>query len=382
MRRLFSTAVIAAAFGVWVSSAAALPNHDPVPGTAGFNARVRAIAQTPTAIFVGGGFTRVNGKKDAYLARLGRGGKLTKWRGKTNGLVWALALSRDRKTLFIGGSFSRVNGVVRHNIAAVRTGTGRIVRAFKARTDGTVRALVVRRNTLFMGGDFKTVRGAHRVRLAAVSTGRGRVGGWNPFANRAVRALAVSANGQQLIAGGDFTKVAGKSGKKFGRAYIASFKTGRATTASFHPNVGFPVNAIRTAKNVVYVGTSGECAPNDTCNSAIAYNANNSITWRCQTDGDVHSLVRAGSVLYAGGHWRHIVDGACVTPGQDRARLMALKRWNGRLATGWHPGSSGFGILALSAFRSRLAIGGDFNKVAGFNRDNYVQFGGSIGTAR
>jgi len=379
MRGLFTTTFIAICFAATCAAASALPNGSAVAGTAQANDEVRAVAQSKSRIFIGGLFTSVNGRSKQRIAslRASDGKLIRKWRAQANGSVYALELSRDGSRLYAAGKFTKVNGFDRHHVVALRASSGKVIRSWHPQTDGNVRTLALRKRTLYLGGDFKTVAGKHRVRLAAVSTRTGRTGRWHAFANRAVSALAIS--GKRLMAGGDFTKVAGQSGKlRTDRPFFASFNAVRkAKVTSFNPGPGFPVRAIKTATGVVYLGTAGECATGGNCNSALAYStATGNQTWRCETNGDVHSLARAGGVLYAGGHWTALVDGPCS--GSARARLMAVDRTTGAVLN-WHPGTNGFGMFSLSARSNRLALGGSFSKVTGAGHDNFAEFKGNLG---
>jgi hypothetical protein len=245
-----------------------------------------------------------------------------------------------------------------------------------------VRALAIRRGRLYLGGDFTRVRGKHRVRLAALIPKSGRVRGWHPLANRAVRSFAFARRGTRLLAGGDFNKVAGPKGRRRARANFVSIHWRTGKIMGLNPAPGHPVNAIRTIRRTMYLGTGGECGVGGNCNSVLAYSTTTAaLRWRCQSSGDVHALARSGRVLYVGGHWQRLV--ACPNmAGNDRQRLMALNRANGNVLAGWSPGSGGFGILALSARRSRLSVGGDFHRISGNDRDNYAQFRGNLSSKR
>lgn len=378
MRGLFTTTFIAICFAATCATASALPNGSAVAGTAQANDEVRAVVQSKSRIFIGGLFTRVNGRSKQRIAslRASDGKLIRKWRAQANGSVYALQLSRDGSRLYAAGKFTKVNGFDRHHVVALRASSGKVIRSWHPQTDGNVRSLALRKRTLYLGGDFKTVSGKHRVRLAAVSTRTGRAGRWHAFANRAVSALAIS--GKRLMAGGDFTKVAGQSGKlRTDRPFFASFNAVRkAKVTSFNPGPGFPVRAIKTATGVVYLGTAGECGDGQNCNAVLKYSAGGNLDWHCQTNGDVHSLARAGGVLYVGGHWTALVDGPCSGP--PRARLMALDRTSGATLN-WHPGTNDFGMFSLSARSNRLALGGSFSKVTGADHDNFAEFKGNLG---
>jgi hypothetical protein len=371
--RLRLGGLIAAFFLVSSASALALPSSTADAPTSDTNDRVRAVVQTAGRIFIGGDFTEVDGTTKRFVAALNANGNFnTAWRARTNGRVYALALSANGSRLFIGGRFTNVNGGVRKNMAAVRTSTGALVRSWRAGTDAAVRTIARRRGVLYLGGDFKTIRGKHRVRLAAVNAERGGVRRWRPLANRAVRSLAV--RGTRVFAGGDFTKVANPGGNLFGRDHFAAINTRTGRIGAFNPKPGFPVNAVRTAKRRVYIGTGGDCDAGN-CNAVLAFATSNDNTplWRCKGDGDVHSLARSGGVIYVGGHWTSNA-GECL----NLRELMAINRSTG-VPTGWNPRPNGFGVFALSAWQgTRLAVGGQFTRVSTVEHRNYAQFTGNL----
>jgi hypothetical protein len=372
MRGHVIVCVVAVLGLAYAGQALALPGAQALTTTSGANDRIRAVVQSAERVYVGGDFTRVDGKKKRRIAALrASDGKLrTKWRAQANGRVYALVLGDGK--LFAAGAFTKVNGLKRRHVVALNPRNGRVLR-WRVGTDATVRALAVRRRTLFLGGDFKTVAGKHRVRLAAVSTRSRQVRRWNGFANRAVWSLRVA--GKRLFAGGDFTKVAGQNHNIVVREYFASFRTRRARLLKLNPGPGFPVRAIRTATGTVFLGTAGECNVGGTCNAALAYFTDTgALKWRCQTNGDVHALDRAGGVLYVGGHWTALVDCGAEPPSR---KLMALRASNGDVLP-WSPGSNGQGVLALAARGSRLAVGGEFTRVTGADHRNYAQFTGDL----
>jgi hypothetical protein len=380
MRALRFGGMAAVFFIFTTGTALALPPDTPVAKTSSTNDRIRTIVKTARSTFVGGDFTRVQGKRKHYVARLSSKGRYAaRWRARTNGRVYALALSGDGSRLFVAGAFTKVNGARRPHLAAVSAATGRLVRSWRAGTNGTVRALAIRRGWLYLGGDFTRVRGKHRVRLAALIPASGRVRRWHPLANRAVRALAFARRGTRLLAGGDFNKVAGPKGRRRARANFVSFHSRTGKLMGFNPAPGHPVNVIRTVGRTMYLGTGGDaCGTGGNCNALLAYSTTTAaLRWRCQSSGDVNALARSGPVLYVGGHWQQLVRCRNMR-GNNRVRLMALNRANGRVLAGWSPGSGGFGVLALAARGSRLSVGGDFHRISGKNRGNYAQFRGNL----
>ena len=103
---------------------------------------VRSIVATRRFLYVGGGFSSINGRGRAHLARLHRnGGRVDRtWNARaTDGAVYTLEMPPSRDRLYIGGDFDEING--RSNterLAAVHTDTGSLVESFDGYTGRVV----------------------------------------------------------------------------------------------------------------------------------------------------------------------------------------------------------------------------------------------------
>ncbi len=73
---------------------------------------IKAIAASETKVYVGGGFSAVDGQGRRNLAAFDAlsGDLDTKWRSKASTPVRSLALSRDKATVFAGGAFRTASG--------------------------------------------------------------------------------------------------------------------------------------------------------------------------------------------------------------------------------------------------------------------------------
>jgi len=85
-------------------------------------------------------------------------------------------------------------------------------------TNGTVRAITFSGNVMYVGGQFTAVRapgaasgGTKRSNVAAFNATTGALLKWNPGANGAVRAIAVTST--RVYLGGSFTSVRGHARK-------------------------------------------------------------------------------------------------------------------------------------------------------------------------
>ncbi len=115
--------------------------------------------------------------------------------------------------MYIGGQFTSVRppgatsgGKPRHNVAAFNAKTGALL-PWNPGANGAVRAIAVTSTRVYLGGSFTSVRRHARNHLAAL-TKSGKVAAWNPGANAAVFAVRVGPNGK-LFVGGDFNRIHG-----------------------------------------------------------------------------------------------------------------------------------------------------------------------------
>ena len=145
-------------------------------------------------------------------------------------------------TVYVGGAFTRATDssgtVIRNHVAAVDAVTGQL-RPWNPNADGAVLALAVSGTDVYLGGVFNNVGGVGRQGLAKVSAGTGAVRpGFVHTVPKAVRALLVQ--GGALYAGGSFGSVDGQS-----RARLAKFDlTSGALSPAWTPSAVGSVRAL------------------------------------------------------------------------------------------------------------------------------------------
>lgn len=167
-----------------------------------------------------------------------------------NGTVRAVALFGD--TVYVGGDFTeardRSGAVVRQHLAAVDVQTGQL-RAWNPGADGAVHALAVTPGRVYVAGEFSHISGSARRHLAAVSRARGAqaITGWRNGADRFVKALAVGPQG--LYVGGGFTTLGGVP-----RNRLALIHTDGTVDATWRPKANDTVRALAVGNGRVYVG--------------------------------------------------------------------------------------------------------------------------------
>lgn len=343
------------------------------------NGRVRAIVVAGGKIFIGGDFTRVRapgassgGATRNHLAALSlTTGKLMPWHPGANGTVTALRANARGTTIYIGGGFTTINGKARAHLAAV-TASGSTLRKWHANTNGKVYGITVGKSRIYIGGSFTRVKGVKRNRLAAIGhTSTARLAQWHPNANSTVRALTMSRSGKRVFVGGDFSRVNGRV-----RPHLAAIWTaGGLSRFAAHPN--WPVSALRTSGKQLIAGGGGNGG-----HVALYSAANGARRWLAVTDGDVAGVSASRGGIVVGGHFNNFCIGAeghgdplvCDHP-MPRRKLMALGFAEGT-PTGWNPDVVGspVGVSAVAAGGGGVQAGGAFTKVHGVSQQGFARF--------
>jgi uncharacterized delta-60 repeat protein len=189
------------------------PPYNPLPGA---NSTVNAIAIQNGKVIVAGDFTSFNARTKPRIVRVdGVTGQLdTNFDVGTgvDGSVSALAVRRDGR-IALGGGFTSINGLSRYSLGQLMP-DGAVDGSFNPGTsiDGAVRVLAFTSNgsELLIGGDFTLVQGRSRNGVARILDDGSVDNAFDPGlgANGPVYTLLEQADGKILI-GGDFTAVGG-----------------------------------------------------------------------------------------------------------------------------------------------------------------------------
>lgn len=157
----------------------------------GLNGPVLAVAVLGTNVYAGGRFTRAGVADANYIARWD-GAEWHAFGAGANDSVNAFAVSGD--TLYAGGGFTTIDGVPANYVARW---DGAQWSAMGSGYTGNVLAMAMSGKDLYVGG------------FGTLTIGRWDGGQWSTFAtaNGAVRSLA--AQGSNLYAGGEFTRING-----------------------------------------------------------------------------------------------------------------------------------------------------------------------------
>ncbi|MEX2275960.1 MAG: hypothetical protein WEA10_10415 [Actinomycetota bacterium] len=186
-------------------------------------------------------------------------------------------------------------------------------------TNGRVNAIVEVGNIVYLGGLFTEIHDGlgvslPREHLAAIDLTTGEPTPWNPGTDGEVSALAASADGTTIYAGGLFKNSGGQS--------VVNLAALDATTG---------------------LGVPG---------------------WRPKVSSAVRALAVWGTRLYLGGTFGSI-------SGTTRRGIAALTAATGKVMKKWYPGDVDRSVRALAVTDERLLVGGTFTAI-GDNPRNYV----------
>ncbi|HYT39007.1 MAG TPA: hypothetical protein VEN99_05825, partial [Acidimicrobiia bacterium] len=349
------------------------------------NGTVYAVSQVGTRLYVGGSFTQAGPNTGFGVALDPSTGAWAPAFPKINGTV-LVAVPDGAGGFYIGGDFSRVGTRSRHNGARIVPGAAAgtwDVTAWNPETDKPIRAIALSptSNVAYIGGDFSVAQGVARAGVAAVNSFTGDpVLAFDPGAGTGtgtapasvvgpVAALAVSADGSRLYAGGFFTSMAGVA-----RAGLAALNAATgALDAAFNPapsGGGVETLALTSSGRLLLGGGFTKIGATTRNHLAAVTAAAGALdaAWAPSADGAVHTLrlTADGTKVFAGGAFANIGSSA-------RSRLALLSaNATGALDTGWNPvADADVSALALSADGTRLFAAGSFTKLGGAAR-NYL----------
>lgn len=390
-----------------------LPSADPIDNTPRVqDGQVNAIVRSGDRVFVGGSFTSVqNGTGSLIQARNRlfsydhRTGQVDSWNPDIGGSVEALAISPDGRWLYAGGAFSTAGGSTALRVERWDTTTGQRDATFDARASAVVNDLQLRGGVLYLAGNFTTVNDVGRRGLAAVNATTGallaldqQVGDpWTAGSTAGIRKIDVTANGDRLVAVGNFRSLGGANRPQIavvrlngqgGGQVDAQWRTGRYGVAcnavfdTYMRDVGISPDG-----SYIAVSTTGSWRGADTlCDTAARFEltaTGNDIqpTWVNHTGGDtLIGLAVTRAAVYVGGHQRW--SNNSTPPRGDSAGVGAVSR-EGIMALDpvsgvplrWNPGRErGVGVFEITASADALFIGHDTRLVAGEFRPRLSAF--------
>ncbi len=315
-----------------------------------------ALSGDGSTLYIGGIFTSIQGTSGgpynyANIAAINSDpaspnyGNPLPWTPGVNNGVMALTLTGDGNTLYVGGAFSSITGTSggpypRNCIAAIDTASANPT-TWNPNVNNSVSALVLSGSTIYAAGSFTQIQGGSggpytRNYLAAIDTVNANPTSWNPGMSNTVPALALSADGKTLYAGGNFGTIQGASGGPYTRHYLAAIDADPAS-----PGYGNPT------------------------------------AWNPDMNGSVYSLALHGSTLYAGGYF-DTIQGASGGP-YTRRYFAAIDA-----ATANPTGLAAYAnnvVLAIAASGdgSTVYVGGDLTSIGGVLRTNLAAIDAATG---
>ena len=287
----------------------------------------KGMVATDSAVFLAGGFSRVNGETRRGLAALDlQTGRLLPWNpaAQPTDSCCDVPIAAAGSTIYVAGGFEQIGGQPREKLAAIDAATGRAT-PWNPQPDDHVNVITPAGPLVYVGGDFSRISGVPRGRVAAIDAATGQATPWDPKANDTVRAIAVL--GQTIYVAGDFSRIGGA--ERNGLAAIDAV-TGKATAWNPAPlysrepdRTGVALLAI-VGSTVVVGGDFFDRiggVPRDRL-AAIDADTGQVLPWRPELSylGIVSALLPVGPTLYVGGY----VDGHLLAfPTSDVTRSSA-----------------------------------------------------------
>lgn len=379
LRLLAALVVLAAAAPAAAQDATTRPEAQVVRATPDptvtFDGTIHTMVYQGDRIYLGGDFTHaIDGGKLVPRTRLAaldaRTGRLLAWNPSADARVRTLAATDT--AVFIGGDFATVNGARRDNLARLDPVTGALG-DFRHSVFGHPHAIAIGAGRVFVGGTLSEVDGQARHGAAAFFLATGALDPqWKPHAEDAVDALVVS--GDRVVIGGAFTKINEVRGTA--RIAVVDARSG-SVRPGFSTSIGYAVNGLTLSGGTLYAAVGGRGG------RAVALDAETGRTrWIATADGDVEAVVRVGDMVFMGGHFDRICasnlvgdKGVCRTGSTVRIKIAALDL-AGRLLP-WVADANGImGVetMAISPELGKFAAGGSFTEINGAAQRRFAQF--------
>ncbi len=354
-----------------------------LPWSPGASGPVHALASVAERFYVGGDFTVAGGQSGAAVLADGATGvliedvRLPHVDSDPRGLGVQAAVTDGAGGWYVGGSFGSIAGRSRPRLARVRA-DGTLDASWHAGwvITGRVRSMAVdeARGRLLVGGDFERIArrtgGGARLAAADATVLPNHSGG---LVDGQVLAVASDGAGGWFI-GGDFSEVGGLP-----RAHLAHILADGSVDPAWDPGASSPVHALEVAAGLVIAGgeftrAGGAFRPGlvalDAATGAVA-------AWDARltggpggTDATVSTLRVAGDVVYVAGAFDRVGDA-------ERSGLAALDLVTAA-ATAWAPEPVNVGfrgvitpgeVQGIDVFGTSVYITGRFDRVAGAARD-------------
>lgn len=372
---------------------------NPTIGSNGFNGVVRAIAVSGSDIFVGGDFTTYRGSVANRVAKVGSTGTLDtsfnpgSGANGANNRIRAIAISGS--AVYLGGEFTTYRGGAAVRVAKIDT-SGNLDTTFNPASgangvNGLVRALVATSDTVYVGGDFTTYQGAIANRIAKVSSSGAldttfspQTGG-NGISSSSSYVYSIALSGSDLYIAGNFTKYRGTAAANTANRVAKLNATSGAMDTTFNPSTSTNNGTNNTVSGVAVLGTniyfggsfttyrSGNATRIAKVSTAGAIDTTfNPTSGANGFNNTVNALFSTGTKLYVGGYFASYRAGTI-------ARNIVKLDSSGNVDTTFSPQSGANGtdnvVRALTTDGTNVFAGGDFLNYRGTAVQRIVKIG-------
>lgn len=350
------------------------------------------IGVSPSALFVGGDLTSVNGLVRQGLAALDAttGVGDPTFQVDADNIVLDIEPSTDQTRLYVTGSFSTLGGLDRKDIAAVDIPSGVVDPTFKAQANNTAITARYAAGYLYVGGVFKRVNNVPRSHLVKLNATTGAVdptfvvnttGPAGPLRRDGmVQGLAVRSDATRVYLAGPFTSANGVA--VTGGILVVNGTTGARTATQLGgvktcgQGNGPWINylALSADQSSLY---GGDICPDDIYKwDAVNLGTTSNPTglqWMTWCNAGMQALAEVNGRLYYGSHGGNTNQGGyCWTsPGNHtqvpRQRLTSFDAATGTVTNDIYFFDSPMGVWTLEVVPQGLLVGGDFTLVGDRN---------------
>jgi hypothetical protein len=301
-----------------------------------------------------------------------------------NNRIWAAASSGD--WIYVGGQFTAIGGTTKRSIARINATTGLVDPGFTSAVRGRVNVLTVANGRLYAGGSFTQKLVALNL-VTGANTGHFNLAITDQLPNSwgsvTILGMSVNPQGTQLVATGNFMRVAGQARS---RLFVADVSGAQATLDPwYYPRFASPCSSTHP-RRIAYlqgvdfspsgthfsVAATGQIPRSGDLDETVCdgigrfdMSDDSQPDWINYTGGDsVWAVSDTGSAVYTQGHFQWL-DNRCGFASRpcgdavNRLGIGAIDPITGR-ALPWAPEKRAqIGGRALVATSAGLWVGSD-----------------------
>ncbi len=331
-------------------------------------------------MYVGGGFSTLDGQPRQYLGKLsasGNGAVDPMWDPGADNLVRIL-VADGNDAIYAAGDFLIIGGESRHLMSKLSaSGTGAVDPDWNPIPDDLPTSMVLgSNNSIYVAGRFQNIGGQARRTIAKLSrSGTGAADPvWNPAPTGGVNALA-TANSGAVYAGGGFTSIGGQT-----RSDIAKLSDAGAGDADPAWDAGPVEGHYYVVNAMAMLGDDDDLAVGGSITS-IDGQPRRGLAVLSNTGDNLPAVdtVQPGFVyaLAAQPNGGMIVGGYFDNAGAQIRHSLLRLQVDGSLDPNWNPDAEN-GVLALATIGNETVFaGGGFSYVGGLPRASIAKLSGS-----